>query len=68
MENKAKNVSQMMVSERESKKKSIRDSIVARERLLRTVLRSITRPRSNISIVARMVTMLVNAMSPVRYR
>jgi hypothetical protein len=68
MEDKARNVSQMMARKRKSKRKSIRGSIVARERLLRTVLRSITRPRLNVSIVARMVTMLVNAMSPARYR
>jgi hypothetical protein len=67
MEDKARNVSQMMARERESKRKNIRGSIVTRERLLRTVLRSITRPRSNVSIVARRVTMLVNAMSPARY-
>jgi hypothetical protein len=67
MEDKARNVSQMMARERESKRKSIRGSIVTRERLLRTVLRSITRSRSNVSIVARRVTMLVNAMSPARY-
>jgi hypothetical protein len=58
----------MMARKRESKRKSIRGSIVARERFLITVLRSITRPRSNVSIVARRVTMLVNAMSPARYK
>jgi hypothetical protein len=68
MEDKVRNVSQMMTRERESKRKNIRGSIIARERLLRTVLRSITRPRSNVSIMTKMVTMLVNAMSPVRYR
>jgi hypothetical protein len=57
-----------MARERASKRKSIRGSIVIREMLLRTVLRSITRPRSSVSIVARRVTMLVNAMSLVRYK
>jgi hypothetical protein len=68
MEDKVRNVSQMMTREREKQeKKNIRGSIIARERLLRTVLRSITRPISNVSIMTKMVTMLVNAMSPVRY-
>jgi hypothetical protein len=68
MEDKARNVSQMMARERESKRKSIRGSIVTRKMLLRTVLRSIIRSRSSVSIVARRDIMLVNAMSPVRYR
>jgi hypothetical protein len=68
MEDKARNVSQMMARERESKRKSIRGSIVTRKMLLRTVLRSIIRSRSSVSIVARRDIMLVNAMSPVRYK
>jgi hypothetical protein len=67
MEDKARNVSQMMARERTSKRKSIRDSIVTRKMVLRTVLRSIIRSRSSVSIVARRDIMLVNAMSPVRY-
>jgi hypothetical protein len=57
-----------MTREKASKKKNIRDSIVTRERLLRTVLRGITRPKSSVSIVTRMITMLMNAMSPIRYK
>jgi hypothetical protein len=68
MEDKARNVSQMMARERASKRKSIRGNIVTRKMLLRTVLRSIIRSRSSVSIVARRDIMLVNAMSPVRYR
>jgi hypothetical protein len=68
MEDNARNISQVMARERASKRKSIRGSIVAREMLLRTVLRSIIRSRSSVSIMARNVTMLVNAMSPARYK
>jgi hypothetical protein len=68
MEDNARNISQVMARERASKRKSIRGSIVAREILLRTVLRSIIRSRSSVSIMARNVTMLVNAMSPARYK
>jgi hypothetical protein len=46
MEDKVRNVSEMMARERASKRKSIRGSIVAKERLLRTILRSIIRPRN----------------------
>jgi hypothetical protein len=61
-------LSQMMTKERASKRKNIRDSIMTREKLLKIVLRSITRPRSSVSIVARMIIILVNAISPVRYK
>jgi len=54
--------------ERENKRKNIRGRIVARERLLITVTRSIIKPRSSVSIVAKRVTMLVNAKSPARYK
>jgi ATP-dependent protease HslVU (ClpYQ) ATPase subunit len=40
MEDKARNISQMMARERANKRKSIRGSIVVRKRLLRTVLKS----------------------------
>jgi hypothetical protein len=68
MEDNTKNVSQMMARERASKRKNIRGNIVVRKILLRTVLRSITRPRSSVSIVTRRDTMLVNVMSPTRYK
>jgi hypothetical protein len=68
MEDNTRNVSQMMARERASKRKNIRGSIVARKILLRTILRSITKPRSSVSIVTRRDTILVNAMSPTRYK
>jgi hypothetical protein len=68
MEDKAISVSQMMANERASKRKSTRDIIVARERLLRMILRSITRPRSSVSTMVKRITMLVNAMIPITYK
>jgi hypothetical protein len=68
MEDKAISVSQMMANERASKRKSTRDIIVARERLLRMILRSITKPRSSVSTMVKRITMLVNAMIPITYK
>jgi hypothetical protein len=56
----------MMTREMTNKRKIIRNNIVIKERLLRIVLRSII--RSSVSTVERMVTMLVNAISPARYK
>jgi hypothetical protein len=56
----------MMAREMTNKRKIIRNNIVIKERLLRIVLRSII--RSSVSTVERMVTMLVNAISPARYK
>jgi hypothetical protein len=56
----------MMTREMTNKRKIIRNNIVIKERLLRIVLRSII--RSSVSTIERMVTMLVNAISPARYK
>ena len=48
--------------------KNIRGRIVARERLLIIVIGSIIKSRSSVSIVAKRVTMLVNAKSPASYK
>jgi hypothetical protein len=68
MEDKTGNVSQMMARKRASKRKSIRCGIMVKEMLLRTVLKSIIRPRSSVSIMTRRVAMLMNAMSPTMYK
>jgi hypothetical protein len=39
-----------------------------KEKLFKTILKNIIRPRLNVSIVTNMITMLVNAKSATRYK
>jgi hypothetical protein len=39
-----------------------------KEKLFKTILKNIIRPRLNVSIVTNMITMLVNAKSTTRYK
>jgi hypothetical protein len=64
MEGNARSINKMMEKKKKSKRKSIRDSIMVRERLLRIVLK-----QEKISVVTKKkVTMLVNAKIFIRYK